>query len=205
MKTNSCCSKCKLICKLLFGFIVLLIVYLLLTYLLGDREKALADTINVTVALASAAAAWGAFRAANAAAETVEEQKGQDQVTLWRSLSDEFDYKMKPWRYACGLEFKGVRFLLATYEPIMDFFETVAYLVRHNRLPTLTKHTFWHHFDAYYRACEESLLADNQHSGDPSIYEDCIWLHATWGSDASLDGPRNIDDFFAEEVRRNNP
>lgn len=192
------------VCIVAFSLLCLSGCYCLFLFAFSGDEtsKALSSTINVAMVVATAAAAWSAALAVNESVKARTQQREQDKVSLWRSLTKEFDNEMQSKRSACGKEVKSggsSPMLRASYGAVMDYFETVAFLMREGRIPEkLTEHTFWHSFDAYFRASKVSIEAERVQ--DNSIYEDVFWLHNRWGSDPSLNEGKDLKEFFEDEA-----
>ena len=59
---------------------------------------------------------------------------------------------------------------------VLDFFETVGYLLRRGALDErMVWHTFWHWIMGYYQAAEEYISQTRK--ADPTVWEDFIHLH----------------------------
>jgi hypothetical protein len=107
-------------------------------------------------------------------ANALHRQTVQSKMDLWNSLRREFDHDLKNERRACGVAFENGEFD-KEYVNVMDFFETVGFLVRTGRLDDdLFENTWSYDFAAYFKASEDLLNKDKEE--DPTSYSDVFYL-----------------------------
>lgn len=88
---------------------------------------------------------------------------------LFRLEADFFGPNKKIQRFKASSDLLQGAFLEA--EPVLDFFETVALLVRRGALDKeIVWHTFFYWIDRYYEACKDSI-AERQ-CADPLVWKD---------------------------------
>ncbi|MEQ1917806.1 MAG: hypothetical protein ABL955_01290 [Elusimicrobiota bacterium] len=154
---------------------------------------------NQCAAVWSAITAWAAIGAAGLAFIAFKSQISQSKADLWRSLSQEFDHTLGPTRHLCGLAFRGNGELdSGTAQKVLDFFETVGFLVRNGQIDaTLAEHTFAHYFARYYKACENSIKEEP----NPSTYADVKDLARRWKAHIARAPDSELKEFFDLEER----
>jgi hypothetical protein len=161
---------------------------------LGIHDKSAMSLTNLILAIGAAVAAVVAIQAYKAQLE-------QSRITLWRSLCEEWDYKMRTARGAAVGEYSNHKDkkLHSTAQRMMDYFETLAYLVRNNYIPNeLANHTWSYYFAGYFKAAHE--FVNEQRLDDESFYKDIVWLAKFWGKDESIEKPDGLYIFFNEEM-----
>jgi hypothetical protein len=124
-------------------------------------------------------------------------QTVESELQLWNSLRREFDRDMKKERKACGAAFeKGD--LQAQYGPVMDFFETIGFLVHTGRIhDDLFDNTWGYYFSGYFQATKPFMVMERKR--DPSTYEEVFWLSRRYPADRSLVTPDDLKAFFEDE------
>jgi hypothetical protein len=101
-------------------------------------------------------------------------QTVQSKMELWNSLRREFDHDLKKERKACGSAFERGE-IDKQYPNVMDFFETVGFLVRTERIDKdLFEKTWWYYFAGYFQATEQLLNEDR--AKDKGSYADVFYL-----------------------------
>ena len=125
--------------------------------------------------------AIGAIIAALMAIKAFNAQVNQSRVALWRSLCEEWDHKLLKARVACvKARIQAPRAeLVERYPRVMNFFESLAYLVRRKEIPEeLAMHTFAYYFFGYFRWTLRYTKVD--HEKDKKTWEDVFWLYVRW-------------------------
>ena len=154
-------------------------------------------------ALGAAIAAIGAIIAAIYSCKMFRAQTKQMQTDLWRSITQEFDHDCNRARSKCGELFLSTGKLnMEASLPILDFFETLGYLVRNSLIDEkLTHDTFCYHFAGYFMTTLPLIRKDKK--DDPKFYTEIIYLHSKWGDEPSLITDDDLRTFFKEETERN--
>ena len=124
-------------------------------------------------------------------------QSREAELQLWNSLRREFDHDLKKERRACGTAYAEGK-LDEQYSNVMNFFETVGFLVRTKRLDgDLFDDTWGYYFSGYFQATKELMLKDRR--TDSRSYSDVFYLARRFSSDPSLKTPDDIKAFFEDE------
>lgn len=126
-------------------------------------------------------------------------QSRESELQLWNSLRREFDHEMKKERRSCGEAYmEGT--LANQYSNVMNFFDTVGFLVRTKRLDgELFDNTWGYYFFGYFQATKEFMSQDRK--VDPRSYEDVFYLARRFSGNPALKKPEDIKEFFEEEKR----
>jgi hypothetical protein len=122
------------------------------------------------------------------------------------SLQRQFDVEYKLDRAECARAFlygdtrrrkkKGAGLEGAPYDGVMDFFDTLGYLVDRSAVDEeMAKRYFAPSLDGYFDATKALLLKDQKKW--PRRYERVFWLERRWHEE----GPRpNLTEFFEDEL-----
>ncbi len=160
---------------------------------------AIVTFVAAIAAILAAKFTWGTLKSQR---EQLKEQIAQSKMETWRSISDEFDHKLASRRATCGTGYgvNGNLSMLAC-QPIMDFFETLGYLVKNSLInEKLACHSFHYYFSGYFKTVEEVLR--NERMSNEKFYEDVFFLHDKWGADPSLKSTEDLQEFFETEQAR---
>lgn len=122
-------------------------------------------------------------------------------MQLWHSLRQEFDHTLKSERRACGLAFeKGG--LDSQYENMMNFFDTLGFLVRTRRLDDDVFAESWsYYFVGYFKACKPLMDKDRATDQESRIkvWQDVYDLAREYHDDPFLQTSQDLKDFFEDE------
>jgi hypothetical protein len=149
---------------------------------------------STLAAVAACFAAWFSYW-------SVENQTVQGKTDLRRSLSLEFSYNLRGDRKKFGMAYLSGD-AAAMQEnfapPIMQFFETLAYLVNHDRIDAnLARATIWDSFSAYYTATKKYWEEEN--AMDSEIYQEIKELAERWGVAPWTKSDEEMKYFFKTE------
>ena len=126
-------------------------------------------------------------------------QSRESELQLWNSLRREFDHEMKKERRACGEAFSQGK-LGDQYSSVMNFFDTVGFLVRTKRVDgDLFDDTWGYYFSGYFQATKDIMLKDR--ANDPRSYDGVFYLARRFSADPALKTPADIKAFFEDERR----
>jgi hypothetical protein len=126
-------------------------------------------------------------------------QRKEAEMQLWAGLRQEFDYTLVNDRIACGKAYKDGT-LEAEYGRVMDYFETVGFLVRTGRLDDdLFKETWGYYFSGYFQATKAYL--ERERATDKTVYQGVYYLEEQFGPDRTLQTPADLKSFFEDEER----
>jgi hypothetical protein len=169
----------------------------------------------VAIGLLVAAALWLAFlsqrmvkqvrqsqlrtdEAVQIAQETLKQQIKQAQTDLWRTLVREWNHEMLLDRKFFATYWKDPRMLKARYAKVMNFFETIGYLVHLQVVdPELCRQSFWHAFSGYSEACAALLQEDRKLNA--GLYRHLFALKESWGIDPAITKEQGLVGFMSEE------
>jgi len=126
-------------------------------------------------------------------------QSKESEMQLWSSMRREFDYELKKDRRACGEAYASGK-LGDHYSRIMDYFETLGFLVRTGRVDAeLFDDTWGYYFSGYFQATKTYMEKDRK--DDPRTYDDVFYLARRFSADPSLKKPEDLKVFFEDERR----
>lgn len=126
-------------------------------------------------------------------------QSRESELQLWNSLRKEFDYELKQERRVCAQAYSEGR-LSEQYSNVMNFFDTIGFLVRTGRLDKeLVDDTWGYEFTGYFRATKEFMLEDRKK--DPRSWDDVFYLMQRLSVDPTLRTPDDLKAFFEDEKR----
>lgn len=126
-------------------------------------------------------------------------QSRESELQLWNSLRREFDYELKKERRTCAQAYADGR-LSEHYSTVMNFFDTIGFLVRTGRLDReLVDDTWGYDFAGYFRATKEFMLEDRKK--DPRSWDDVFYLMRRLSVDPTLKTPEDLKLFFEDEKR----
>lgn len=118
-------------------------------------------------------------------------------MQLWTSIRREFDYDLRRDRKLCGQAYAAGS-LESHYGPVMDYFESLGFLVHSGRLsPDLFDNTWGPFFSGYFQATKPFMEAERKR--DARIYEEVYYLARKFPTDPSLQTPEDLKEFFGEE------
>ncbi len=134
---------------------------------------------TVVMAVASIVSAWAAIRAVKVqnaqARETLRHSQETLSVELLMRLDDRFNSKLLHTR-AVAAGMLADKATGSAVDDILDFFETVGYLVRGQNLSSeLVWHTFYHTLHRYYLLSQDYIAAERREH--PRIWSDLTRLH----------------------------
>lgn len=147
----------------------------------------------------TAIAGVGAIGAIIISILTYRSQIEQSKTALWRSLSQEFDHDLAAARSRSGMAHHlNGRLDIEAAQGVLDFFETIAYLVLNYQLDeALAKHTFGFYFGRYYYACQAAI--EEEWKRNPLVYADIRLLAVKWRDCVNRVTPAELPDFFEAE------
>lgn len=131
---------------------------------------------------------------------TLYQQIAQSRVAMWRSLSDEYNYSLREDRAKCAEDYLNNGDMLGeACEPVLGFFESLGYLVKHSRIDVeLAQNSFSDFLSAYFNATKK-YIGDEQ-SDDPMNYENLVYLHKLWGDARWAKSMQGLNVFFQSEL-----
>jgi outer membrane translocation and assembly module TamA len=130
-------------------------------------------------------------------AYSVRSERRESEMQLWVNLRQEFNYSLVKERIACGKAYKDGTLDLE-YSRVMDFFETVGFLVQSGRMrDDLFKETWGYYFSGYFQATKGFLQQDR--AIDKTSYEGVFYLENHFGPDPTLRTPADLRSFFDDE------
>lgn len=155
--------------------------------------SALATVLACLLALVAGRIAWLAWRT----------QLGEVRTSLWKAMDDEFAYNLSESRYMFSVAWlaKSEKTPLGFEEcqNVMDFFETIGYLVRNGRIDEeLAHHSFSYFFEGYYQGAEK--LIGSERCKNKDFYKEIEYLHAKWGAESALTSDSDLRNFFNTEM-----
>jgi len=141
--------------------------------------------------------------------KAVNDQIKQSRTTLWRSLDEEFngesrraqrrgvaEYWIKHMTADSKMESKRDKHFESRIIHILDFFETVSFLVNQGVLDSsLAHHTFWYVISGYFHAGRTFIEASVKE--DPTFYADLCGLMKKWTTDPDA---KDLPTFFSAEL-----
>jgi len=124
-------------------------------------------------------------------------QTRESEMQLWSSLRHEFDYDLlKDRRDFANAFIEGK--LEDHYTRVMDFFDTLGFLVKTKRVdPDLFINTWGYYFSGYYQATKSYIEEDVKK--DPATYSGVIYLAKRFSMSPELQKPDDIKTFFEDE------
>ena len=126
-------------------------------------------------------------------------QSRESELQLWNSLRREFDHEMKKERRACGEAYPEGK-LAGQYSNVMNFFDTLGFLVRTKRLDEdLFGDTWGYYFSGYFQASKDFILKDRKE--DPRSWDNVFYLARRFSADPSLKKPEDLKAFFEDEKK----
>jgi hypothetical protein len=154
-------------------------------------RKAIALWLPIAASLIALCFTWLSYRQA----------AKESQLQLWNALRHEFDREMLKERRAAGRAYGTPEFQQA-YQPVMDFFETLGFLVRTRRLDAdLFDDTWGFYFSGYFQGAQVFMDADRKQ--DSRTYGDVYDLARKFGHDPTLQSPVDLKRFY--DAERNLP
>lgn len=155
--------------------------------------SALATMLACGLAVAAGWIAWLAWRT----------QLGEAHTSLWKAMDNEFVYNLSESRHRFALSWLGKSekspLMFEECQSVMDFFETIGYLVRRDRVDEeLAYHSFSYYFAGYYQGIEK--LIDAERRKNKEFYKEIEYLRTKWGSESALTSDADLVKFFNTEM-----